>query len=351
MTTINEKQEEENDKRYDRELFKKALKAAKQAKEEERKRRVRKRIQNLVVYTLISILMCIGVFFLLTLIKPRVEYIVSNQVSVESRFKGIEGESVSNSENLNIAISEISSLSAIAFNPRNGDILYEKNINEKLPVASLTKLMTVLITLETFSLDEVVTVSRENIPEDLDWQLGLNEGDKVSIDNLLKAMLVSSYNDCAFIVANAYPYGGYAGFVQAMNRKAHELNMNSSSFSNPAGIDQEENFSTVRDLALLVSVSRKYPEILEKVNIQKEIVNWSTTQGLLSKEILTTNQILGSNKYIKGLKTGITDLAGQCFVGYFVYPFGKELFTIVLNSQDRFAETVHLESIARPPLK
>lgn len=351
MTSAVEKQEEKKDKRYDRELFKKALKAAKQAKEEERKRKARKRIQNSVVYILISFSICIVVYFLLTLIKPNEEYILSNQVAVENRFKDIKGDSVFSVENFSVEISEISSLSAIAFNPRNGDILFEKNIDEKLPIASLTKLITVLVALETFSLDEVVTVSRENIPGDLDWQLGVNEGDKISIGNLLKALLISSYNDCAFIVANAYPYGGYSGFVQAMNRKALELNMNSSSFSNPAGIDQEGNFSTVRDLALLVSVSRKYPQILKTVSTQKEIVNWSTPQGLQTKEIITTNQLLGINKYIKGLKTGITDLAGQCFAGYFVYPSGRELVTILINSKDRFVETVQIENQVRPLLR
>lgn len=351
MTESTEKQKDNIDKRYDRELFKKALKAAKQAKEEERRRKAKKRIQNVVIYTLIAITICISVCFVLKLIKPREEYILSNEVKYENTFKDIKGESISDSENLKIEIPDISSLSAIAFNPQNGDILYEKNINERLPVASLTKLMTVLVTLETFSLDEVVTVSRENIPEDLDWQLGLNEGDKISIENLLKAMLISSYNDCAFIVANAYPYGGYEGFLQAMNRKARELNMTYSSFSNPAGIDQEGNLSTVKDLAFLVSVIRKYPDILKIVGTSKEIVNWSSTQGLVSKEILTTNQILGTNRYMKGLKTGITDLAGQCFTGYFVYPSGKELVTIIINSKDRFSETVQIESLARPFLR
>ena len=351
MTGNMQKQEEKIEKRYDRELFKKALKAAKQAKEEERKRKARKKIQNTVIYVLGSILVCILVYFLLTLIKPKEEYLLSNQIQIENAFKEIQGENISSEIGRELMIPEISSLSAIAFNPLNGEVLYEKNINEKLSIASLTKLMSAIITLETFSLDEVVSVSRENIPKDLDWQLGLEEGDKVSIENLLKAMLISSYNDCAYIVANAYPYGGYVGFVKAMNRKAKELNMDSSRFSNPAGIDQEDNFSTVKDLALLVSVSRKYPEILKMANISKEIINWSTQQGVQSKEILTTNQLLGSNRYMKGLKTGITDLAGQCFTGYFVYPSGNELLTIVINSRDRFKETVLIESLARPLLR
>ncbi len=356
MTSTTEKQKEmsdkkNDDKRYDRELFKKALRAAKQAKEEERKLKARKRIQRLFLYLLTIILIGIGVYFLLTLIKPKEEYILSNQISIQNRFKDIRGENIGVDVDRSINIPQISSLSAIAFNPLNGDILYEKNIDEKRAIASLTKLMSLIVVLETFSLDEVVNVSRENIPEDLDWQLGFKEGDKVSIESLLKGMLISSYNDCAYIVANAYPYGGYQGFIKAMNRKAEELNMNSSSFSNPAGIDQDGNYSTVNDLALLVSVSRKYSEILRIANIDKEKVNWSNTEGLVSKEILTTNQLIGSNKYLKGLKTGITDLAGQCFTGYFVYPSGNELITIVINSKDRFGETVLIESHARTLLK
>ena len=83
----------------------------------------------------------------------------------------------------------------------------------------------------------------------------------------------------------------------------------------------------------------------------KDTINWSSSEGLVSKEIMTTNQLYGTNKYMRGLKTGITDLAGQCFVGYFVYPSGNELITVVINSQDIFGETVLIEKYAREKLK
>lgn len=356
MTSNTNQQKEKNskletDKRYDRELFKKALKAAKQAKEEERKLKARKRIKRVFLFTFLSILLSFGIYFLLTSIKPKEEYILSVSLPTESKWSDIEGESIFESIDKDINVKEISSKGAIAFNPLNGEILYEKNIDEKMSVASLTKLISSIVVIETFSTEEVIDASRENIPTDLDWQLGLMDGDKVSIENLLKCMLISSYNDCAYVVANAYPYGGYSGFIKAMNIKAKELKMYSSSFSNPAGIDQEGNYSTVRDLALLVSVSRKYDLMQKYANTAKEVVNWSGSEGIISKEILTTNQLLGSNKYMRGLKTGITDLAGQCFTGYFVYPSGNELITIVINSKDRFTETVLLESLARQSLK
>jgi D-alanyl-D-alanine carboxypeptidase len=339
------------DRRYDRELFKKAVRAAKQAKEEERKRKARERIKKIVAFTMLSILLTLGIYFLVTSIKPKEEYILSLPIPKESTFKDIQGESITPSIDKEINVKEISSKGAIAFNPVSGDILYEKNIDERMSVASLTKLISSIVILETFSPQEVINVSRENIPNDLDWQLGLVDGDKVSVENLLKCMLISSYNDCSFVIANAYPYGGYTGFINAMNKKAKELKMDSSRFSNPAGIDQENNYSTVRDLALLVSVSRKYDLILKYAGITKEIVNWNSSNGLISKEILSTNQLLGSNRYIRGLKTGITDLAGQCFAGYFVYPSGNELVTIVINSGDRFTETILLESLVRQTLK
>lgn len=356
MTSNTNQQKEKNpkletDKRYDRELFKKAVKAAKQAKEDERKLKAKKRIKRVFLFTFLSIFLSFGIYFLLTSIKPKEEYILSVSLPTESKWSDIEGESIFESIDKDINVKEISSKAAIAFNPLNGEILYEKNINEKMSVASLTKLISSIVVIETFSIQEVIDASTENIPKDLDWQLGLKDGDKVSIENLLKCMLISSYNDCAFVVANAYPYGGYTGFIKAMNTKAKELKMYSSSFSNPAGIDQEDNYSTVRDLALLISVSRKYDLIYKYANTGKEVVNWSTSQELISREIFTTNQLMGSNKYIRGLKTGITDLAGQCFAGYFVYSSGSELITVVINSNDRFVETALLESLARQSLK
>lgn len=338
------------DERYDIRLYKEAVKASKEAKRIAEKERRKKRAEKTFLGIILFVVLCFGIYLISKVFAPKPEYIEAHEYPLSLSYESIGGENVHQPANFDFDV-EISALSVIAFNPVNGDILYEKNSLERVDIASLTKLMSVIIALDTFDLDESITVSTDNIPQDLDWTLGLKDGDVITVENILKAMLISSYNDAAYVLANAYPYGGYEGFIKGMNRRAKTLRMYSSSFSNPAGIDDPLNYSTAHDIAILSSVVRKYPEVLDIVNMGKDTINWSSSEGLVSKEIMTTNQLYGTNKYMKGLKTGITDLAGQCFVGYFVYPSGNELITVVINSQDRFGETVLIEKYARDKLK
>ncbi len=337
--------------RYDRKLFKQAVRAAKEAKELEKRKKKEKRLLKGLLFVLILGLIAVIVYFIPPLFTAKEEFTLSQKYPQRVMYEYIQEEKISYEQDKSISVPFVSAESAIVFNPSNGDILYEKSINEKRSIASLTKLMTAIIVIENFQLDEVIDVKLENIPMDLDWQSGLKEGDKISVENLLKAMLISSYNDTGYIFANAYSNGGYEGFINEMNRKATVLKMKYSHFSNPVGIDDALNYSTAKDIAILASVVRKYSEILSIVGLEKEVINWSTQDGLISKEILSTNKLFEENKYIKGLKTGITDLAGQCFTGYFIYPNGNELVTVVLNSKDRFGDTTLLEKYSRLILK
>ena len=338
------------DERYDFKLYKEAVKASKEAKRIAEKERRKKRVEKTFLGIILFVIFSFGIYLISKVYAPKPEYIEAHEYPLSLSYESIVEENISQPANFDFDV-EISALSVIAFNPVNGDILYEKNSSERVDIASLTKLMSVIIALDTFDLDESITVSTDNIPQDLDWTLGLKDGDVITVENILKAMLISSYNDAAYVLANAYPYGGYEGFIKGMNRRAKTLRMYSSSFSNPAGIDDPLNYSTAHDIAILSSVVRKYPQVLDIVNIGKDTINWSSSEGLVSKEIMTTNQLYGTNKYMKGLKTGITDLAGQCFVGYFVYPSGNELITVIINSQDRFGETVLIEKYVREKLK
>jgi len=324
------------DERYDFKLYKEAVKASKEAKRIAEKERRKKRVEKTFLGIILFVIFSFGIYLISKVYAPKPEYIEAHEYPLSLSYESIVEENIHQPANFDFDV-EISALSVIA--------------SERVDIASLTKLMSVIIALDTFDLDESITVSTDNIPQDLDWTLGLKDGDVITVENILKAMLISSYNDAAYVLANAYPYGGYEGFIKGMNRRAKTLRMYSSSFSNPAGIDDPLNYSTAHDIAILSSVVRKYPQVLDIVNIGKDTINWSSSEGLVSKEIMTTNQLYGTNKYMKGLKTGITDLAGQCFVGYFVYPSGNELITVIINSQDRFGETVLIEKYARDKLK
>lgn len=338
------------DERYDEKLFKQAYKAGIEAKELEKKN-IRKKNILKVIGILLSLLIFIGSILSIFFFKEKTsEYIEAIEGNRHKSLIKIEDNLVVSSLTEEISISEISAESVLVFNSKNGSILFEKNIDERRAVASITKLLSIMVALETFDIESSIDVNVDNIPEDLEWTLQLKQGDRIKVDYLLKAMLLSSYNDTAFIVANAYP-GGYDSFIKAMNKKAKVLRMDDSSFDNPAGLDSEKNYSTARDIGRLVSAVLNYEYILNLVDKGAAQISWNSTGELKSETVYTTNKLYGVNKYIKGLKTGITKNAKQCFVGYFVYDETREIITVVLGSEDRFKDTEKLELLSRKVLK
>jgi len=353
MSNKEKKVEKKNlpDERYDEKLFKQAYKAAKEAREVEKKTKQKKSFLKISLLISIPLVVISITLLLLSFVKPKSEYIETGIYPKDTYLVELKQTDVRENIEKEVSDISISALSGLVFNPQTGDILFEKEIHERRYIASLTKILTAIVVLETFPLDEVIEVSRENIPEGLSWQLGLKNGEKISVENLFKAMIMSSYNDTAYIFANAYTKEGYGGFIKAMNSKAQSLRMFDSEFSNPAGIDQEGNFSTAWDVAMLISGAQNYKEIVDTVSLGSYTVNWSSGDEVISKKIFTTNQLYGVNPYSKGFKTGITDLAKQCFAGYFEYPNGKSVMTIVLGSEDRFTDTVKLERYSRGLLR
>jgi D-alanyl-D-alanine carboxypeptidase len=347
----NEEKRDLPDERYDAKLFKQAYKAAKQAREFEKSKRQRDILLKSVIFITVGVILLCLLLYIVSTFKPKSEYVVTGSYPKDIYFEKILERDIEEGIEYVEFDEEISALSAILFNPKSGDIFFNKGEHERRYIASLTKVLTSILVIETFPLDEVIEVSRENIPDDLDWQLGLEEGDRVSVESILKAMLISSYNDAPFVIANAYPKGGYIGFVNDMNSKAKDLRMFNSKFSNPVGIDIEENYSTAFDVALLVTSALQYEDILDIVSEGSDVINWNRGTQVVSKEIYTTNQLWGVNPYSKGLKTGITKLAGQCFIGYFVYPNGNTVISVVLGSEDRFSDTTILERYARGILR
>lgn len=339
------------DERYDEKLFKQAYKAGLEAKELEKKNSKKKKILKLSAIFLSSLLILGIVLSIFLFKKEKLEYIEAQEGNRQVTLYDIQDEISPSPISLNINTNNISAKSALVFDSRKGSVIFKKNIDERRPIASITKLLSAIVALENYNLEDTIEVSLENIPENLDWKLELQEGDIVKVDTLLKSMLLSSFNDTAFILANAYPNGGYSGFIKAMNNKAKALRMEDSMFSNPAGLDNEKNYSTARDVGKLVSAALNYKYIVEVAGKASTNISWSSNGELKSKTIYTTNQLYGVNPYSKGLKTGITKDAGQCFVGYFVYPNKGELITVVLGSEDRFTDTQNLERLSRQVLE
>lgn len=213
----------------------------------------------------------------------------------------------------------------------SGRVLAAKNEHKKLPMASLAKMMTALIIDGEHIRDEVVKV-RRNQEEDAESQLGFADGETFKVGELMNALLISSANDAARSLA-VYNAGSVDKFVVKMNAKAALWKMNNTKFVNPTGLDANGQYSTAYDLSILARVLEKRPNITNATNLKSYTL---TNQAGKKYEISSTNQLISSPD-IFGLKTGLTNAAGQCFVGY--AKNGHRIITVTLGSPDRFSET------------
>lgn len=230
----------------------------------------------------------------------------------------------------------ISAQGAIAVDLNSGITLYEKNADAKLLPASTTKIVTALVALDYYRLDDVLTVERGF---KVDGQkMGLYVGEKMRFEDLLYGLLVYSANDAAMTLAQNYD-GGYDAFIVAMNKKAEELSMKNSFFDNPVGLDGNSQRSTAKDLIRVSEVAMRDP-VFAKVVGTKQIVVKDVT-GKSSHYLKNINQLLGSVPGVMGVKTGWTENARENLVTY-IERDGHKVMIAILGSQDRFGETKEL---------
>lgn len=229
----------------------------------------------------------------------------------------------------------ITAQSAIVLDLASGLRIYEKNIDDKLLPASTTKIMTAIIAMEYFKNDDVLTVPGY---QDEGQDIKLFEGEKMTFENLLSALLIASANDAAETIAANYP-GGKTAFIAKMNEKAKTLFLKNTSFTNPIGLDEEGHFTTAFDLAIMAKYALTNPLFAQTVATQSKTL--TSVDGLSLHRIDNINILLGKVLGVYGVKTGWTKLAGECLVTY-VNRDNKKLIIVVLGSQDRFGETTSL---------
>ena len=225
---------------------------------------------------------------------------------------------------------------ALVLDPESGRILYEKNPHEKLPPASTTKIMTALVSLENYSLSAVVSVPPECL-EGLSGkaQMGLFPGEKISVEALLYGLLLNSASDAACALAG---YGRSQGeFVTLMNLEARDLGLSQTHFNNPIGLDEEDHYSSAADLLLLVKEVMKNPEFRKIVGMQEVKVHDALSPPTRWHALKNTNVLLGAMTGITGVKTGRTEDARECLIASWFYE-GREIFAVLLGSEDRFTE-------------
>lgn len=214
-------------------------------------------------------------------------------------------------------------------------VLYAKNQSQPLPIASLTKLMTAYIIIRDHQMDEIVTISEavRGVQSDASQVLNLQPGEKLRLDDALQGLLIYSANDMAVSLA-VWDSQDQSKFVDKMNQVARELKMNKTVFRNPTGLDEVGHVSSAEDMMKLTNIVLSSPTI-ERI-VSSKSGSFTTLAGR-NYRFPTTNKLL-SNPIVKGIKTGYTQLAGQCLITRSIKD-GRELLTIVLNSPDRFQET------------
>lgn len=237
------------------------------------------------------------------------------------------------SENAGFPI--LSSQSVMAVDLDSGVTLYEKDPLRPLFPASTTKIVTALVVLDNYNLDDIITVGNVNV---VGQKMGLVAGEQITTRSLLEGLLIYSANDAAEVLAQSYP-GGRDEFVNLMNEKVKSLGLVNTHFSNPSGLDDAAQYSNVRDLVTVSRVAMQNPTFAEIVGTKQKTV--SSTDGKIIHRLININELLGVVDGVKGVKTGWTEVARENLVTY-VERDNKKIMLAVLGSQDRFGETKEL---------
>lgn len=226
--------------------------------------------------------------------------------------------------------------SAIIYDVRSAQRLYEKQPTARRAVASLNKLMTALVIMDSHKPDEIITVGDLPTLGSYDVKIGISKGEKFKLIDLLRAVLIHSANDAANALA-IHDSGSIENFANKMNQKAKEWELDDSNFINPSGLDDPAQLSSANNLLVLST-------ILLHNQTFREIVKTPATQitNLQGKQytLTTTNKILGKDG-ISGVKTGFTLNAGQCLITL-AERDDKQILTVVLDSPDRFQESKNM---------
>lgn len=224
---------------------------------------------------------------------------------------------------------EVSAPSAVLMEKETGTVLYEKDAHAKLEPASVTKVMTLLLTMEAIdagqlSYDTVITASAHACSMG-GSQIWLEENEQMTVDDMLKAVCVVSANDCAVALAEAVA-GSEEAFVEKMNQRAAELGMNDTTFKNATGLPAEGHVTSAWDIALM---SREL--ILNHPDIRNYTTIWMDSLRDGKSELVNTNKLIRFYEGATGLKTGSTDSALYCLSGT-AERDGMELISVIMKA-------------------
>lgn len=221
----------------------------------------------------------------------------------------VYASATSKSTKSNIFTKNISAKAATLYEPTSKKIIYSKNGEERLPMASTTKIMTAMVVVDNCNTMETVIIGPESVGVE-GSSAYLSEGDEYTVLELLYALMLQSANDAATALAY-YVAGGISEFSEMMNRKANDLGLENTHFINPHGLDAEDHYTTSNDLAIMSA------ELLEN-EILREIVSTykkTFTYDERTRTYINHNKLLRLYADAAGVKTGFTRRSGRCLVG------------------------------------
>ena len=230
----------------------------------------------------------------------------------------------------------------LLFNLSNHKVLYAKGIYDRVYPASITKIMTAMLALQSGKLEDTVTITQENVTLEEGSQVcGFVAGDQVTLDQLLHCLLVYSGNDAASAIAE-YVGGTTENFVQMMNSYAASLGCTGTHFTNPHGLQDENHYTTPYDIYLMLNEAIKYQEFTEITQLSSYTVDYTGADGsALSTTLPATDHYLTGEANppkdvtILGGKTGTTDSAGNCLAILTQNAYGKPFVSIVMGASSK----------------
>lgn len=204
---------------------------------------------------------------------------------------------------------KLSADTAIVIDARTGETLFALRAGRRHAIASTTKIVTALVARERGDLDDILIASNYK-PAPVETQLGFKRGERLTLHDLLKAMLLPSANDAAITIAEGVS-GDRSSFVESMNDKADELGMDDTRFANPIGLDDPDHYSTARDLSVAARVllgDRALARIVDSPRAR-------LASGAKPRTVVNRNRLLSQYPFVNGVKTGRTNQAGYVLVG------------------------------------
>lgn len=231
------------------------------------------------------------------------------------------------------SLAGLKATSAILIDGGSGQVLYEKNAEAVKDPASITKIMTCLLTLENKDMDDEITIDFQTTTEG--HNLALKQGEVLTVRDLLHALMLYSCNDAAEVLAAAVG-GDIDSFAEMMNERAKECGAKNTTFANPNGLNPEgkpHNQTTAYDIAMMAREAMKNPEFRKLVKTRSYTIP-KTNMSEQRKEMKSTNACLGTYKGANGIKTGTSTTAGFCFCGS-AKRGNTELIAVALDSGDK----------------